>query len=1033
MFMGKNYEIKSIGNFRLISFLLFASFLLTNQGEAQPLSGRTTIKGQVVNSYGNPINEVSVKVKGNSEWIKTDANGSFEINANLHDKLIFNCPGYDETEEVVKEQEMSVRLNESYLQEPDTINVLYERRPKNQVIGSISTVYNNQLITTPATQYTFGLAGRLAGFYVQQNSGWPSFRDVHLVNPGWLWPELAAGASGMPGPNDNTQMLLSLRGQTPVTIIDGVQRSFYSMPPEDIESISVLKDGLSTILLGQRSSRGVLLITTKRSQRGKPQISFTGQTGLQSPLDLPEPVPAYKYAWLYNEGMLNSGRNPIYSEQDFRLYSDGSDPMGHPDVNWYKTVLRDNAPMSRYNLNIGGGGNVARYTMSAGYMNQQGLFKQDPGTPYKTNASIDRYTINTHIDVDVNKYFNVGLTLFGRIEGSNQPGAGVPAIMSALMTTPNNANPVFNPNGSLAGNQTFTNNVYGLATNTGYISGRSRDVMANLDMKYNFDQWVPGLWTKLMANISVSSINSIDRSKMFSVYGLAVQPSGDTTYNVYGSPYDQRNAFRLTAFAEYVYGQASIGYDHDFDNNNHLNLMIMADQRQETVGFDLPNTFTNLAARASYGIGNKYFIEGATNYSGYDRFPPGNRFGLFYAGGVKWNMAEENFMKDNFSWIDRFNWNITYGKTANANVGYFVYEQAFNGVTVDTYFGNAVSQATAEITPLANPHVTWEKANKYDVNADISMFKNRLELNIGYFNHKYYDLMWLRGKANPMLGNSYPLENIAKARYSGWELEFTYKNRIGRFNWFVTGNGSLMKTKVLYLDEARREYPWNMRTGQPVGQIFGYIADGLYQTQQDVVNSAHISGITPLPGDIKYEDLNGDGVIDDFDVAPIGTTKPQIFYGVTGGFNFRGISVSVLLQGVKNRDIMFSGVGTMSFYNFTNGQAWEHDLGRWTPQTASDATSPRVNAGFNQNSMVASSYWLRSGDYFRIKNVEVGYSLPYYWLKSLNLGEIYIFTNGLNLFTHSKNPGVDPEISPEVSGAVYPIVRIVNFGVRVRF
>lgn len=236
------------------------------------------------------------------------------------------------------------------------------------------------------------------------------------------------------------------------------------------------------------------------------------------------------------------------------------------------------------------------------------------------------------------------------------------------------------------------------------------------------------------------------------------------------------------------------------------------------------------------------------------------------------------------------------------------------------------------------------------------------------------------------------------------------------------------------MDEVHRDYPWNRRTGQPVGQLFGYIEDGLFQTQKEVDNSAHPEGLNPIPGDIKYKDLNNDGVINVFDQAPIGNTKPLLYYGLTAGIGFKGLDLSVLIQGVQNRSILLNGSGAWPFNAFSNGQAWESNLGRWTPQTAATATSPRLTAGFNKNNIIPfSTYWIRSGNYIRLKNVEIGYSLPYKWISRLKLGEVRFFANGLNLFTHSPNENIDPEVSSQTSGAVYPIQRVTNVGITIKF
>lgn len=1015
-----SYAKRSLGLLHLIIFPLLLLILCGYQaGHAQ---ASLTVRGKVVDSYGNALPGVSV-LNGSKAFAAgvTDSIGRFSIIADKGDKLAFIHEKFDAYQvKASGSDHLYIRLEEKYLVPHEKIHVLYGTQNRNSILGSVSAAYTPQLITTPESQYTFALQGRLPGLYLNQSRGWPTRGSATLIAFNSIdGNSQASGTIGAAEPGDNTQMSIALRGQSPVTIIDGVRRNFYSMPPENIESVTLLKDALSTILLGQESSRGVLLVTTKRPESGDMRFSFTAQTALQTPINLPKPLPAYQHAWLYNEAATNDGSDPFFTQSDFNSFLKGDDPVGHPDINWFDVVLRDNSPVSRYDLLVTGG-ERARYTMSAGYMKKEGMFREDPGTAYSTNANINRYTIGTNIEVDVNDYFEVGVDIFGRIENTNEPGAGISSIWSNLLSIPNNASRIFNPDGSLAGNSRYQTNLYGLAMNSGYTTGNSRDVLANLNLKYDFRKYLPGLWMKVMGNVSVSATTFIDRSKGFTVFDLKVDDNGDTTYQRYGTATDQKNDFVLTSFGQYWYGQFAVGYGKQLKRDS-IAVMLFADQRQVTVNYDLPGKYTNLAAKVSYNRDEKYFAEAAVNYSGYNRYPPGEQFGLFYAAGLGWEMGKENFVKDNLPWLNQLKWRVTYGRTGNANVGYFAYQYYFVGVADER---------------LANPHPTWEKADKWNAGVDMGLFKNRLQFTADYYYNKYFDLMMTRGKANPLLGNSYPRENIGENLYEGGEISLTYNDHAGSLNWFVTGNLSIMKTRILYMDEVDRDYTWNERTGKPVGQRFGYIADGLFQNQEEVDNSAHIENLTPGPGDIKYRDLNGDGVINFFDEAPIGTQKPLIYYGLNVGMTYKGFDVNVLFQGVTNRDIYLSGNGAMSFNrllsNYLN-QAWEHDMGRWTPQNAETATSPRLSAIINQNNYLqTSSYWLRSGNYLRLKNAEVGYNLPYSWIRRLRVGSIRIFANGLNLWTHAADKDIDPEVSYQ-TGSAYPLQRITNVGINIKF
>ncbi|HVU58948.1 MAG TPA: SusC/RagA family TonB-linked outer membrane protein [Puia sp.] len=923
-----------------------------------------------------------------------------------------------------------------YLSAPTRVDVLYGTQNSENILGSVSSIYTNQLTSTPASLYAYALAGRLPGLYTQQTRGWTSTNNTAVTYSDAIFGQFpTTNTIGSKGPTDNTEINLLLRGQAPVTIVDGVQRDIYTIDPENIESVSVLKDALSSILLGVRSSRGVILVTTKKPVTGPTRLSFTAQTGVQMPLNLPQPLPAYQYDYLYNEALGNQGLSPAYTYNDFEAYRTHSDPYGHPDVDWFNTLLKKSSLISRYSLNISGGGGAARYTVGLGYLNQAGLFRTD-NSNYNTQAQIKRYTINTNIDVDVNKYFTTQLQLFARIQDGNQPGGYTDNIISGMYTTPNNAYPVFNPDGSLGGSQAYPRNLYGMVNRSGYVQDYTRDINANLTLKYRFDQFVKGLWFRAQSNLAVYASNITDRSATAPSFKYSLSPAGDTSYSRYGSTLDQSNTFSLTSSAQYWYLQTALGYDREF-GKHAIGGKIFYDRYESIFNYDLPATNQNMAATVTYSYAKKYFAEATVNRSGDDRYPPGKQFGWFYAAGLGWDMAKEDFIAHNNSlgWIDKIKWRVTYGRTGNDNVGYFTWRESYttSGVSVPVYqFGTGRSSVVgAQQNVLANPNISWEKGDKLNAGLDLSLFRNQLQFTAEYYNNKYFDLLQVRGKQSTIIGISYPLENIGINRYTGFEFTTTYQGNYKSLNYFITGNLTLEKTKVLFMDETQRAYPWNKQTGQPVGMTFGYKVDGFIQSQQEAQNSAAIAGYTLQPGDLKYHDMNGDGVINDYDKVPIGQKAPLLYYGITAGFNIKGFDVSALLQGVGNRSYIvpfyaFGGNGTSQAYNYI--------VGRWTPETAQTATYPRLTPGINASNDPyifdrLSTQWMQNGNYFRLKNVEIGYTLPTRLAAQMKLYSVRFFANGMNLFTHAAFGRVDPEVNTQV----YPIQRVINVGVNVKF
>lgn len=1008
---------------KILVFIFFTG-CLSFATQAQEFS----VKGSVVDEYGKALSGVAIQAIKNRSTTSTGPDGMFSIRSVGGDVLKFSYPNYKSIVSSVHDSStvIIVKMTPNTFAKRDKTDVLYETKDNSKILGSVSTIYNNQLTTTPSPLYAYALTGRLPGLYTQQSRGWESTNNSSLASQdlnGLFYPS----SKGAGAPNDNTEIFMSLRGQQPVTIVDGVQRDIYTIDPDNIESVSVLKDGLSTILLGQRSSRGVILVTTKKPVAGKPHVSLTAQTGTQSSIGLPAPLPAYQYAYLYNEALSNENRTLAYTEADFKAYRNHSDPYGHPDVNWFKAILKNSSILNRYSLNVTGGGSAARYSIGLGYLGDNAAFKGS-NPDYNTNATIKRYTVNSNIDVNVTKYFTAKLQMFARVQDDNQPGATTDYLISQMYTTPNNAYPIFNPDGSFGGSQNYQNNLYAQLTQSGYLQDYERDIFSNLELKYKFDQFVPGLWAKVQSNVSVFASNSTNRNAAVPSFKFALN-GNDTVYNRYGSFTDQTNIFNLTYSGQFWYLQGAVGYTRSVHKSN-FTLKTFYDRYESIFNYDLPETNQNIALTGSYDFSGKYFAEAAVNYSGNDRYPPGKQFGWFYAGGLGWNIAKENFIKNNsgLQWINNFKLRATYGRTGNDNVGYFTWREAYSiDVVVPTYpIGiNRASQKITQQTILANPNITWEKADKYNVGIDAAFFKNTFLLTADYYNDRYFDLLQYRGKQTSLLGIGYPLENLGINNFSGVELQTTYQNGFRNFNYGISGNISFQNSKVIFSDEIKETYPWNVRTGLPVGMPFGYVAEGIIQTQAEAEKSAGPAGYTLQPGDIKYADLNHDGIINQYDQTAIGESKPLIYYGVTGNISYKGFDVNILLQGVSNRKYILND------YSFGSGtqQAYDYLVGRWTPETGTASTYPRLTSGINANNDVASTYWVHNGDYFRLKNAEIGYSLPYKLIRRLKLNSLRVFANGLNLFTHADFSRVDPE----VYGQVYPNQRIINFGINVKF
>lgn len=888
----------------------------------------------------------------------------------------------------------------NYSKTPSSNHLLYHVQDKKKVTAAVSEIYSPELRKTVSTTFGGWLTGRLTGVYTNQAIGEPGYDDVNVF----------------------------VRGQSPLVLIDGTPQSFPSINPEQIQSITILKDAASTAMLGMRGSNGAILITTKKGQRQNgQQIEASVMYGIQQPTVMPKFLRAYDYARLYNEALLNDGQSYIYNPSDLDAYRDGTDPIGHPDVDWQNEILKKQTPVNRYDISISGGNKTMRYFVNLDYLRQQGLLKEnDSLNVYSTNSDYKRYMIRSNIEVDLTPHLTAALNLVGRIQNSNQPGTTTGGIFTNFRNTPNLAYPKFNSDGSLGGNLDYQTNLYGQSVMSGYMPVYERDFKADLMLKGNLDDLVKGLWIKGLGAINGYQRETINRSKTFAVFKENTGTGGVKTYTKYGTTSEQQNVNTTNSQNRLFYTEVSLGYSKAINTNNNIEALVVASNDYRRINSDLPFSYTGVAAKISYELNHRYFLDVTAGYNGTERFPKSKRSGFFPAAGLGWEMTGEKFMKD-IKWLNYLKLRTSFGQTGNANVGYYDYYQYY--VTGSGYgFGATIPSSTTTLQQgqLANPAITWEKANKLSAGIDATLFGEKLNLAIDYFNEKYYDLV--QGRAgSSILGTDYLRENIGTNRYTGIEVQASWKQTSGAFTYFIAPNFSLLKSEVEYMSEPEYMYEYMYRTGRPVGQAFGYVAEGLFHNQAEIDNHA-FQGATIQPGDIKYKDLNDDGVINPLDQQAIGTTSPFIHYGVNTGVSFKGFDLEVLFQGIANSNVNFTTY--RAFQNGGKGQAYEEQLNRWTPMNTQNATYPRLWVGNNSNNMLTSSYWMTKGDYLRVKTIEIGYSLPSTLINKANLSVARIYINAGNILTFSKLS--DRNIDPEGWGGGYPIMKTITAGITIK-
>lgn len=1006
------------------------------------------VNGVIVDEYGQPVPSAQVTVKGTNTRVLTDAEGKFDVDLTTNTTLLVVAPGYLATEfnvGALKRQKdkdnVRIVLNEQYVPQSETVPGVYGPVSAENYIGSASTVTTDEINRTIGSTIIPGLVGKMAGLNVTQYRGARIKQTTSNVNAdliGWI-PVMGNGIF-----SDNSEYNISSRGLAPIVYVDGIERDFYSIDPDAIETVSLQKDALSTMFNGMRSSRPVLLITTKNPKSQGTRVSFTGRFGYAKPIKTPKALSASNYAYLLNEALTNDGRNPKYGMDDYYAYANGINDALHPNVDWFDTAMRDHSTSQYYNVNVSGGNNFVQYFVNAGYYYENGLFG-DHNDGYSTQLTSKRYSVDSKVDIQVTRDFKASVSLLARLDEGNQPGgtgSGYSDLLLNIYRTPNVAYPIKNPNGTWGGNSSFTNNLYAQASESGYISDACRDLLGMLKLNYDFDRYVKGLSAYAMGSITVQSCSATFRTMAQPVYEYGISTSGEEVYRRYGDISTQSNSYRSVGTFQQLWGKIGVDYERQW-GLHHFKAGLSGDTRQNINNYDLPSLPSNILQTLEYNYDGRYFAQASVAESYYNRYAPGKRWGAFYAAGLGWDIARESFMSKTNSWLDQFKLRLVYGRTGNGvdNSGYYTYYPTYSESGFGGYlWGAGMTQIsfTKPADTLANPYISWEKADKWDLGVDAAFFNRRLLLQADYYNDKYFDLLQQRGKSIGMLGTGYPFENIGRQRRTGGEISITWQDNIGDFNYFVTANWNIEKSKILFMDEQNQPYDYLWHTGNSTGAMYGLIADGFFNSVDEIASSAILTGYEGdvQPGDIKYRDLNNDGVIDEFDVTVIGSNKPLQYFGLDLGFSWKNFELSTTWQGVYNRDIYVSDDNLRQGFltiGQSYGQGYELLTGRWTPETADTAILPRLSTGGNQYNMggsYSSSFWVKNGNFIRCRNLYLGYTLPQTFCRNYLAGvRPKVFVNVQNLCTISGYSWDDPE----VSFTSYPLQRTWSVGVNIKF
>ncbi|KIA92387.1 collagen-binding protein [Pedobacter kyungheensis] len=999
------------------------------------------IKGTVTDIGKLPLPGVSISVANRPGLgAITDGDGKFSIKVPPYQTLVFTSVGYEKQEVLIKEQRVvNVTMKESDASVLNEVVVTATGGQKKiSITGAVTTVNVDQLKSNPSTSMADALAGVVPGIQAMQTSGRPG-----SISEFWVRSISTFGAS-------NAALVL----------IDGFERDMNEINVEDVESFSVLKDASATAMYGSRGANGVILIKTKRGKEGKVNINAKVEGFYNQLTKLPEFVDGYTYASMANEAKIVRNQEPLFSKSELEVLRLGLDPDLFPNVNWMDVILRDGAKSQRSMLNLSGGGKTARYYLSGSYQDQEGMYKVDDALKnYNTNANFKKYTYRLSVDMDITKSTLLTAGVSGSLRKQNDPGVGSDAIWTALMGYNAITAPLRYSDGKIPAsddrdgnpdNDQDRFNPWVQGTMTGYNENWSNNIQTTLNLDQRLDFITKGL--RFLGRFGYDTYNNnwIKRYKFPELWSANRyrNTAGDLVFKrireeqkmtqTSGSDGEKREFFEWETHYNNNIGAHNFGAVIKYTQASKV--------FTQNIGTDLKNGIARrnqgFAGRANYNWNSRYYVDFNFGYTGSENFHKDYRFGFFPAISGAWNIGEEAIVKK-LGWINMLKVRYSYGKTGNDNMGdirfpylYTIEQMAGGGYNFGDY--DSSNQWTGiRYSSVASPNVTWEIATKQDLGIDYSLFHDKFSGAIDFFRERREGIYMSRNSLPGFVGlENNPSANVGEVKAEGFDGNFTLKQKISNIDFTLRGNITYSKNEIIERDEENTIYKYKLQEGHRVNQARGLIDLGLFKDYDDIRNSPRQSFGEVMPGDIKYKDVNGDGLIDDNDIVAIGaTTRPNLTYGFGLSASWKGLDINVHFQGIGKSTYFING---SSVYMFSLGENWGNVLSdvangsRWKLGENEDvnAAYPRLTYGANPNNYRASTFWLRDGSYLRLKTLDIGYSLPKTLVNKAHLSGVRFFFIGTNLFTFTNFKLWDPELGSS-TGKAYPLNKTLSVGVSV--
>lgn len=1018
--MKASYSSKK-GVARNLLFFLLLFFMLPSMAIAE-----STVRGIVTDDNGEPLPGVAVVKDGTSLAVSTDIDGRFAIKASEGDVLKFSYVGMEsKTVKVGKENELNVKLSSSLTELDEVVVVGYGTQKKVNLTGAVQSVSGQDLIRKSTSNLSTALQGIVPGLSAVQSSGQPGADNASIE------------IRGIGSLNSST---------SPLVLIDGAEGDMNRIDMNTVESISILKDAASASIYGSRASNGVILITTKRGAEGKVKVNYNGYAGFSTPTYLPEPVSAIEYMTQMDKAYVNNGQDPVYKDIIEIYKTQGADNYNYYDTDWKDLVLKDSGFQQSHSVSVSGGTKLLNVFANAGYYYQNGIIP---------NNSFSRATLRLNTDMQVRKWLKVGVDAHIRqataIRPSQDSAAGI--IGSILTMTPITS--ALNDDGTYGYGRTGYNPL--AIVNDG---GTRKDVAPEVTFRA-FAELTPLEGLYLKADYTRRQVNS-EGSVFIRPYDTYEGGRFMMTY-----PSTSNNGTRQEERTKTVNQQfiAQASYEKTIERNYFkvmgvfqaekldYNYLLASRQNFQYDGYeDLMHGDATTAGnssnryelaqlsyvyRVNYSYDNRYLIELNGRYDGTSRFRPESRWGFFPSASAGWRISEESFFEPAKTVVDDMKLRVSYGTMGNQSIGsYYPYVAAVNSLsgTVNYWFDKKLTTGIAQ-AQLANELITWEKSKQFDVGLDLTLFKSRLSLTADYYIRNISGMLQ-QFDLPDFVGMSAPWQNAGSMRNNGWEVSIGWQDKIGDLSYYVKANLSDVKNTVTNL--YGKEYdssPTITREGEALGSYYGYVADGYFQSQEEIDMADCVYGGNKAnikPGYIRYVDVNHDGEINSKDRVILGNSTPRYEYSFTLGGQWKGIDLSLFFQGVGKRDLYYSGAGARPLVQ--NSTIFKSQLDTWSPENP-DAEYPLllVDAGSTNMNNIVSSFWIKSGAYLRLKNLTVGYTLPKKWTNRVSIDNLRLYFTASNLFTiNSGYKGYDPETGV-TSGAMYPVMKTFNFGINLDF